>query len=71
MKNKLLMLSAVILAYACVLIHLIGIATEIIQGKTDRVSFFLHVITGILWIIISIRWTIEYRNKKKEAETDQ
>ena len=66
MRKKILEIGPIILSYGCVLIGIIGIIIDILQSKTSKMIFFLHILMTLGWLIVSIKWTLQHRAKKKE-----
>ena len=70
MRKKILEIAPVVLSYGCVLVGIIGIILDILHHKTSEMIFFLHILTTLCWFIVSIKWTIQYREKQKEELKD-
>ena len=66
MRKKILEIGPVILSYGCVLIGIIGIIIDILHNKTSEMIFFLHILMTLGWFIVSIKWTHQYKEQKKE-----
>ena len=66
MRKKILEIGPIVLSYGCVLVGIIGIIIDILRSKTSEMIFFLHILMTLCWLIVSIKWTIQYRAKEKE-----
>ena len=66
MRKKILEIGPIVLSYGCVLVGIIGIIIDIQRSKTSEMIFFLHILMTLCWLIVSIKWTLQYRAKEKE-----
>ena len=66
MRKIILELGPIVLGYGCVIISIIGIIKDIVIGDIADMTLPLHVLLMITWSIVSVKWTIEYRNRNKD-----
>ena len=66
MRKKILEIGPVVLSYGCVLFGMIAIILDILRNRISETIFFLHILMTLCWLIVSVKWTIQYREKKKE-----
>ena len=66
MRKKILEIAPVVLSYGCVIFGMIAIILDILRNRTTETIFFLHILMTLGWLIVSIKWTIQYKEKKKE-----
>lgn len=69
MKKKIGKFGPVLLSYGCVLIGIIGIILDIVNGKTAEMVFFSHILMVVGWTIVSIKWTRDY-HQNANADTE-
>ena len=70
MRKKILELGPIVLSYGCVLVAIVGIIKDFAVRDTSDMTLPLHILLVIMWSIVSIKWTVEYRNKKKEEQQE-
>ena len=70
MRKKILEIGPVVLSYGCVLFGMIAIILDILRNRTFETIFFLHILMTLCWFIVSVKWTMQYREKKKEEADD-
>ena len=70
MRKKILELGPVVLSYCCVFVAIIGIIKDIVLGATSGMALPMHILLFVLWSIVAVKWTIQYREKKKEEQEE-
>ena len=70
MRKKILELGPVVLSYCCVLVAIIGIIKDFVIGDTSGMTLPMHILLCVLWSIVAVKWTIQYREKKKEEQEE-
>ena len=70
MRKKILEIGPIVLSYGCVFFGIIAIILDILRNRTSETIFFLHILTTLCWLIVSVKWTKQYREKKKEEADD-
>ena len=53
----------VLLSYGCVLVGVICLVLDIVRGNINEMIFFLHILMTLCWSIVSIKWTLQYKDK--------
>ena len=66
MRKKILKIGPVVLSYGCVLFGMIAIILDILHNRTSETIFFLHILMTLCWLLVSVKWTIQYKKTKKE-----
>ena len=66
MRKKILEIGPVVLSYGCVVFGIIGVILDILNDRTAESIFILHIIMVLCWCLVSVKWTLDYRKKKKE-----